>query len=159
MKTLLFKDKQGVFISDLHKEGFNKEVVFKELLKTEKLTNGLDGYDLEELIDDKVCNILYSIDENKNICGHVVYETKKKYVQINHITARLENYEETIFDLINSIRSRKAFKQRKWIRIWVLQDFDHIKLCRILIKYGFVSFYDKNNIDMTRFAFKENFKS
>lgn len=155
MKTLLYKDNIGLNREAIRREGLTEEGIFKELLKTEKDSKGLDGGDLEEKIDNKDSFMLFTLDEDKEICGHVIYEVKQKYIQINHIIARSKNYKTTIFNLINSIRCRKSYSEKKWIRIWVLQDFEHLELCKILTEYGFKSFYDKDNPDMTRFALKE----
>jgi len=136
--------------------GKSKEDITKDLLTIESETG--NPKKLEYKLKNDKYSVLFAINDNKNICGYIAFRVRSKYIEINTIkVSKNSNFDDTIKNLIDSIRSRPPYLKCKWIRMWVLQDYENINLCKALCKYGFHLFPDDN--DMTRFFYKESFNN
>lgn len=142
-----------------------KEEIYLDLLNVEKTLGGdKDLGGLEDKLEEAGSNSLFVLNEGK-ITSYLIYKksnrTKlKNYVILEKIRISEEGgFEKNLFSLIDSVRVRKTYQDLKWMRTWVPQTFDNIKLSEALVKYGFHAFDDPERIDTTRFAFKEVFKS
>lgn len=141
-----------------------KEEIFLDLLNLEKEIGDKNLGDLEDKLESKDSNSLFTLSNEGKITSYLIYKKtnkpKRNYIILDKIrVAENEDFEKNLFSLIDSVRVRKSYQDLKWMRTWIKQDFSNIRLCEALAKYGFHSFDDPEYIDTTRFAFKEVFKS
>lgn len=139
---------------DLEKKiGKTKEQIIEELTVID-FANKKSKF-IKNKIKENKYYVLFSADQNKS-SGYLAYQVKDKYIEIGMIRISPDaDYFYVLKDLIDDLLKKNSFQKLGWIRLWVPQDFEHINLCKCLVKYGFKCYPDKN--DFTRFFYKKSY--